>query len=169
MLYQIRNHLIEFDGIFLYLQPDDHKRLERLWRRFHTDDGLMYQTNFEFAKAECAQQILDKNFIDAFVKKYEEIQKKKMVKEESTMIKDEQVVTAKVKEPTELPIDTLPIKNPSDEPSKRNKPVKRKERKVIDLGSSTSIEANIIKSFNDPFMTDEFRDMIKKSLKDYNG
>lgn len=52
-LYPIRHQLINIFGEYFYLQPDDHKYLNRIWKKVNniTNESIRYLTDFDYHKS----------------------------------------------------------------------------------------------------------------------
>nr|AEX62959.1 hypothetical protein mv_R755 [Moumouvirus Monve] len=52
-LYPTKNQIIEIDESYYFLQPQDHKNLEKLWKKVnnYTTESINYINNFEYYKA----------------------------------------------------------------------------------------------------------------------
>ncbi|AGF85462.1 hypothetical protein QJ854_gp320 [Moumouvirus goulette] len=52
-LYPKKNQLIEIYGSYYFLQPQDHKKMDKLWKKVNnnTTESINFINNFEYQKA----------------------------------------------------------------------------------------------------------------------
>ncbi len=61
LLYEMRNQILELYDNFYYLQPGDHIKINKLWKKLNgfSNESIIYLTNFEYCKALSKDQAAD--------------------------------------------------------------------------------------------------------------